>query len=70
MTGKDMCEFINDELFDGKKDPIKDIWECSRTGELWPVYAAFEDAKNVALKSRGYPTEREGTPETVEQDGG
>ena len=44
-TMKDMYEFINEVLFDGKKDPKEDIFKYSPTGELSGVFAWFEQAK-------------------------
>lgn len=47
MTGKAMCEYIADWIVEKggpRLDPIQDIWKSSSTGELWHVFAMYQDA--------------------------
>lgn len=49
MTGEEMCVYIRDWihcLMGGPQlDPLNDIWNMSKTGELWPVYELYWRAK-------------------------
>ena len=47
MTGQQMCEYIADWMYEkhGIIKRAEDIWNMSPSGELWPVYSLYMDAK-------------------------
>ena len=47
MTGQQMCEYIADIWFrfSGVRIEPERIWNMSPTGELWPVFEMYHNAK-------------------------